>query len=80
LLPKRGSTSQTYASSRGASQEPDIVKFIMIQALNDCRFLIREQYILVILTVKNDTAVSCEAWMVIIPECDAHYISLFQHL
>ncbi|MFI3902408.1 hypothetical protein, partial [Ochrobactrum sp. S1502_03] len=33
LLPKRGSTSQTYASSRGASQEPDIVKFIMIQAL-----------------------------------------------
>ncbi len=34
LPPKRGSTSQISASSREGSQEPDIVTFIMIQALD----------------------------------------------
>lgn len=33
LLPKRGYTSQISASSHGVSQEPDIITFIMIQAL-----------------------------------------------
>jgi hypothetical protein len=35
LLPKRGYTSQISASSHGVSQEPDIITFIMIQALTD---------------------------------------------